>query len=340
MKGSERSRDYFIDNLKAVLIIFVIIGHFSMKYDWIPLVNRMCKWIYTFHMPCFVFVSGYLSKRVNKDGKLRSDKILSFFWLYLFFELMLSVLRWSAGLGFSFHLFQASQAPWYLLSMAFWYLLIPFIERIKPFWVVAGSLAAGLAAGYVNIIGQNFSMSRNIVFLPFFVAGFYLSENSLKDFLNRKSFKIAGLLLVLGSIGLYVFAVELLSPLLGLIYGGAAYSSISSLPSAAWGGVFRLLWYGAAVLLFAAVMQLTPRKKTWFSFLGARTLQIYILHVLVRNALVYCGFVDWCRVLPGEVNFLLVWVGSVLLAIVLGNPLFEKVFGFLEGGWLFKKLMK
>ena len=39
MKGSERAQDYFIDNLKAVLIVLVIIGHFSMKYDWVPAVE-------------------------------------------------------------------------------------------------------------------------------------------------------------------------------------------------------------------------------------------------------------------------------------------------------------
>ena len=32
--------------------------------------------------------------------------------------------------------------------------------------------------------------------------------------------------------------------------------------------------------------------------------------------------------------------GSILLAILLGNPLFEKVFHFLEGGRLFGKLLK
>lgn len=87
-------------------------------------------------------------------------------------------------------------------------------------------------------------------------------------------------------------------------------------------------------------MQMVPRKKTWFSVLGARTLQVYVLHVVVRNVLIYCGFVDWCRILPGEINFLLVWGGSILLAILLGNPLFEKVFHFLEGGRLFGKLLK
>ena len=340
MKGSERAQDYFIDNLKAVLIVLVIIGHFSMKYDWVPAVERLGKLIYTFHMPCFVFVSGYLAKRVHKDGKLRADKILSFLWLYVVFEVLLSLVKWCFGGGFSLKLFYASQAPWYLLSMAVWYLMVPFIERIRPSWMLAGSVAAGVLAGYIDRIGRDFSMSRNFVYLPFFILGFYVTGEQLRKFLNRKILRVAAAVVLAGTLFLYLFRYDLLRSFLGVIFGAVPYSQIDALPSADLGGPFRLLWYGAAVLLFAAVMQMVPRKKTWFSVLGARTLQVYVLHVVVRNVLIYCGFVDWCRILPGEINFLLVWAGSVLLAILLGNPLFEKVFHLLEGGWLFGKLLK
>ncbi|MGI6010091.1 MAG: acyltransferase family protein [Ruminococcus sp.] len=339
MRESEKSRDYFIDNLKAVLIILVIIGHFSLHYSWVPAINWMGDLIYTFHMPCFVFVSGYLAKRVNKDGKLRADKILSFIWLYFVFKLAISLLRWAFGQGFSLSLFHVNQAPWYLFSMAVWYLLVPFIERIKPFWAITGSLIIGILVGYVDIIGQRFSMSRNFVFLPFFIMGFYLSKERLKEFLSKKVLRTAGIIILVCGVILYLFFNEQLQPFLGIIYGAKAYSGISSLPSADMGGLFRLIWYGAAFILSAAVMQVIPRKKTWLSSLGARTLQIYILHVLVRNALVYCGAVDWCKNLPGEVNFLLVWGGSVLLAVVLRNSLFKKIFDVLEGSWLFKKVL-
>lgn len=340
MKGSERARDYFIDNLKAVLIVLVIIGHFSMKYDWVPAVERLGKLIYTFHMPCFVFVSGYLAKGVHREGKLKAERIFSFVWLYLLFEILLSLTRWGFGRGFHLSLFRVNQAPWYLLSMTMWYLLVPLIERVRPVWMLIGSAAAGIAAGYLDFIGWEFSMSKSIVYLPFFAAGFYLSWNGLKGFLDRKILKALSVILLLGAVLLYLLAIAKIRPFLGIIYGGVPYSEVASLPSAGWGGAFRLLWYGVSVLLFGAVMQLTPKKKTWFSFLGARTLQIYILHVVVRNVLVFCGFVDWCRILPGEINFLLVWGGSILLAILLGNPLFEKVFHFLEGGRLFGKLLK
>ena len=340
MKGSERARDYFIDNLKVILIVLVIIGHFSMKYDWVPAVERLGKLIYTFHMPCFVFVSGYLAKRVHKDGKLRADKILSFLWLYVVFEVLLSLVKWCFGGGFSLKLFYASQAPWYFLSMAVWYLMVPFIERIRPSWMLAGSVAAGVLAGYIDRIGRDFSMSRNFVYLPFFILGFYVTGEQLRKFLNRKILRVAAVVVLAGTLFLYLFRYDLLRSFLGVIFGAVPYSQIDALPSADLGGPFRLLWYGAAVLLFAAVMQMVPRKKTWFSVLGARTLQVYVLHVVVRNVLIYCGFVDWCRILPGEINFLLVWAGSVLLAILLGNPLFEKVFHFLEGGWLFKRALR
>ncbi|MGI6006720.1 MAG: acyltransferase family protein [Ruminococcus sp.] len=340
MKVSDKSRDYYIDNLKAVLIILVIIGHFSIKYPWVPVIDRLGDLIYTFHMPCFVFVSGYLAKRVNKDGKLRADKILSFLWLYLLFEVLLSLLKWSFNGEFSFQLFYASQAPWYLLSMAVWYLMVPFIERINIFLMIFGAFAIGILAGYIDIIGQDFSMSRNFVYLPFFVIGFYFTQDNLKKFLNRKILRVIGIVILFGSVLLYLLEHESLKTFLGFIYGGVGYSQIKVITNAGAGGVFRLVWYGVSILLSAAVMQMIPRKRTFFSFLGSRTLQIYILHVLIRNALVFCGFVKWCRNLPGEVNFLLVYGGSVLLAVILGNPLFKKIFDVLEGSWVFRKILR
>lgn len=340
MRESEIRRDYFIDNLKAVLIILVIIGHFSMKYSWVPVIERMGKFIYTFHMPCFVFVSGYLAKRVHKDGKLKADRVLSFVWLYLLFEILLSVLRWSFGRGFTLTLFRVSQAPWYLLSMVVWYLLVPFIERIKPFWMILGSIAVGVLAGYINMIGWDFSMSRTLVYLPYFVIGFYLSEEKLKRFLARRELKILSAVILLAAVILYLFRIQSIRPFLGIIYGGVGYSEVASLSSEDMGALFRLIWYAAAMVLSASVMQMIPKKRTWLSTLGARTLQIYILHVAVRNVLVYCGAIEWCKNLPGEVNFLLVWGGSILLALMLGNPLFKKIFDVLEGSWLFGKVLK
>ena len=58
-----KNRNYLLDNLKVVLIFFVVFGHVIEYYIKDNSVLRTIYiFIYIFHMPLFVFVSGYLSK--------------------------------------------------------------------------------------------------------------------------------------------------------------------------------------------------------------------------------------------------------------------------------------
>ena len=54
-------RDLSIDTLKGFLILLVILGHLigSLKFSWPGVWNL----IYTFHIPLFVLILGYFSKR-------------------------------------------------------------------------------------------------------------------------------------------------------------------------------------------------------------------------------------------------------------------------------------
>lgn len=58
--STKRQRETWIDVLKGIGIILVVIGHVSLG-------NTLNSWIYTFHMPLFFSVSGYLwgGKRKN-----------------------------------------------------------------------------------------------------------------------------------------------------------------------------------------------------------------------------------------------------------------------------------
>ena len=56
------------DIAKAIAIILVVIGHFypSDAPHWYV---QMRAWIYTFHMPLFMFLSGYIYLAFKKDEK-------------------------------------------------------------------------------------------------------------------------------------------------------------------------------------------------------------------------------------------------------------------------------
>lgn len=63
LNGMTRERDYFFDNLKAVLIYLVVLGHFLLPIRGANPLVEVKRLIYVFHMPLFVFVSGYFAKK-------------------------------------------------------------------------------------------------------------------------------------------------------------------------------------------------------------------------------------------------------------------------------------
>ena len=61
-----KDRIYWADSLKGVLILFVILGHAiqAVLGDGC-FVNHAFNYIYSFHMPAFMAVSGYFANTVS-----------------------------------------------------------------------------------------------------------------------------------------------------------------------------------------------------------------------------------------------------------------------------------
>ena len=56
-----RTRDSYWDNLKGVLITLVVCGHLCEQYiDDSNLLRHLWIVVYSFHMPLFIAISGYL----------------------------------------------------------------------------------------------------------------------------------------------------------------------------------------------------------------------------------------------------------------------------------------
>ena len=82
-----KTRDYHVDNIKGVLIILVVCGHLlSYLQDMnSTFAIGVRTFIYFFHMPGFIFMSGYLAKGFLKK-EYKGEKLLSYAWLYLIFK--------------------------------------------------------------------------------------------------------------------------------------------------------------------------------------------------------------------------------------------------------------
>lgn len=78
---NNNERLYYIDAIKCIGIIFVILGHHLQGAD------SFIHWIYSFHMPLFFIVSGILFKiSTNNHNDFRSffiSKIKTYYILIL-----------------------------------------------------------------------------------------------------------------------------------------------------------------------------------------------------------------------------------------------------------------
>ena len=161
-----KERNLKLDNAKGILITLVVIGHMLLPIQGTTRgVTNFFYMIYAFHMPAFVFISGLLAQRiyirvpkqahapaencaqrhphhatnvsatqqVTTVGHFNGHRWCSTLWLYLLFQFILFFSEIPAyGRTTRFPDFlHTSGAPWYLLALLLWYLMIPFFAGCR-----------------------------------------------------------------------------------------------------------------------------------------------------------------------------------------------------------------
>lgn len=87
MAKQEIERNSFWDSLKYLLMIFVVYGHMIETHvENSPFNQAMYNYIYIFHMPLFVFISGRFSHIRNSQRYLL--RLLTIFETYIVFQFL------------------------------------------------------------------------------------------------------------------------------------------------------------------------------------------------------------------------------------------------------------
>ena len=194
-----------LDRYKGFLIFLVVLGHFLLpiKDSGMALFSRSFYGIYSFHMPAFIFLSGYFFqqsfvKRGRKASSLFSN-LLYYFICYFFLKTLLypfDVFCYGGQGSFPDYLHESS-TPWYLLGLFFWQLAclpLCFFKRNRVYIGKGGKpedrgekyyllllIFLSLFAGYLD---QNrrfvdfLALDRVFGFAPFFYFGMLLSQSS------------------------------------------------------------------------------------------------------------------------------------------------------------------
>ncbi len=322
MKEIGIQRDYLFDNLKFILIILVVVGHLMTSLRDVYVIKCLYILIYFFHMPAMIFISGYFAKKSIVDGKLVKNKIFNYILIYAVFQFILMII----GEG-EFSIYCAKIGLWYLQLLIAYQLIMPVITRVKPKYLIAISILLCLLVGFDDYAKHTASLSRILVFLPIYLIGYYVTNDHIKKIRENKIFKILAIILFM-IVGLFIFKyMTTFHFKYDMLYGKDSYDSmgVSNLL-----GVFiRSSWLFISILLILGLITLVPNKKTFYSKFGSRTLQVYLLHliliILLRQNNIFKMLLEYndFYVIIGSV------IGGILITFILSLKVFSYPFDFL-----------
>ena len=254
------------------MIFLVIYGHMiEFNIDRSVFLMFQYRLIYFVHMPVFVFLSGVF---VNSafDCKKQLIKILP---TYILLQIVMVII----GNG-NVKLFTPYWHLWYLLSLCIWLAIgwigFELLNRRKLVFILL-AIVVGCVSGYVLCIGRMFSLSRTIVFFPYFLAGMFFKSN-----FEWEKYKCwAVILFFCCNIVMLLFYNIIPTEFL---YHAGAFGDIMN------GALLRLVCYfigGIAILFFLSVL---PDRRCFFTKFGVNTMPAYIIHVAIISALRKTGF--------------------------------------------------
>ncbi len=286
----EKKRNPLFDNVRIVLICLVVFGHAieQIRFDD-KLFLGIYNFIYFFHMPLFVFCSGAFAKCDKK-------KIVKKYLIpYVVFQTLYGIFDVYVMKAEEFHFWESYYVLWYILALAVWNFVLPLLktggERKKQmFWLLV-SVAVGLLAGYVDWIGKAFSLSRILVFFPFFLAGYYVRQENLGSKLIEKGRickEKAWVRVFCGTVLLTAFAgIYLISPKINTwaLFGYTSYAFQG------YTVYFRMIQYAMAAVCGILLFTILPGEKAYGTTLARNLMVVYYSHVPMIKCLEKAGVI-------------------------------------------------
>ncbi len=248
-------------NLKIFLSFLVVYGHFiEPRIAKSDILMAQYQWIYLIHMPLFSFLSGLFINR-EKDCFTQLTKT---FPLYILFQ-SLAVFFGNGSikpLTPWWHL-------WYLLSYCTWLCLawiwFQFCHGKGSILILICSVTLGCLAGLIPHIGRTLSLSRTLVFFPYFWVGLIC-----KPSFNWRKIRAMGITAFAAAFAIILHIGSKIP--VTFLYQATPYESLKN------GPFLRLICYLVGGLLILFLLTISPTRRLPFSKMGTNTMLVYLLH--------------------------------------------------------------
>jgi fucose 4-O-acetylase-like acetyltransferase len=329
------------DNARFGCIVLVVMGHGIQRQTLdSDTALTLYLFVYAFHMPAFAIISGYFSK-ASPPGTRQMRRILSDFVLpYVIFEAIWSLVQFLVEGRPVFNPTEPSWTLWFLLALAIFRLVLPYLVLLR--WPLLWAVLLSVGVGYLANVDSTFSLSRAIGILPFFVLGWQLRQWNVIDYWRDLGAAVWGWRVLAAAVFGGWLAVVALNvqdfrafDLRHWFFYDYSYLDLGE--PVWWAGLLRLGLIVLAVVLSAAFFTLIPRRETFFSAFGQATMYVYLLHSFVLYPLRESGVL---RDDHASATWLLTMVfACTAIAIVLASPVVRRVFRPLvepKPRWLFR----
>ncbi|GHE81742.1 membrane protein [Streptomyces werraensis] len=282
-----RQRDAFFDNAKYLAIVLVAVGHAWGQLLDDGAVETAYRVVYTFHMPAFILISGYFSRSFDLRPKHVRRLITGVVVPYVVFETAYSLFQRYGNdePGHGITLLDPTYHLWFLCALFVWRITTPVWKAVKHPLPVSLVLAA--LGSLSPQIGDDLELQRVLQFLPFFVLGLTLRPEHFR-MVKRRSVRLA-------SVPVFVAAALTAWTTMPYLRLGWLYHSDSAqeLGTAWWTGPV-MVWatLGCSLVTTVCFFAWVPRRRMWFTSLGAGTVYGYLLHAFLVRAGNYTDFYD------------------------------------------------
>ena len=316
-KRENQVRIAYYDNIKLLMVVMMVIGHFV---EFFTQKSNICQsiylFIYAFHMPMLIFISGLFY--TNKNN---TKKAIYFICCGFALKFALSIVRLICGKDVNFFLLSDSGTPWFMFALAAYQFGGLFFHGINKRFLLCFFIILACFMGYDTSIQDYLYISRIVVFAPFFLLGTMLSSKKyvISKF-NPRIMITPALCIMLLWFYCCFFKTDVFYIYRHLFTGRNPFSSTV----VSYGPLARLLCYGITVATCSSLLVLVPRGRIpFFSLLGRRTLNIYFWHYIIfmlldrflniRNIYQY-GIAG--NVIAGKITFILI---GIILSIILSS---------------------
>ncbi|MEU5992255.1 acyltransferase family protein [Spirillospora sp. NPDC047418] len=289
-----KRRDPFFDNAKYFAILLVVAGHSLANLLDVPVAKGLYVFIYMFHMPVFIVITGYFSRKWTFAGGKARKLITNVGVPYVVFELAYSLYDWLAGRNeLEISLLNPYYLTWFLAALFMWRLSTPVWQQIR--WPLGVALVFALLS-YMSDLGGTFDIHRVIGLLPFYVLGLTLRPEHF-ELLKRPAARPIGAAVLAAGLGGTYLVMDHMSR--DWIYW--KHPNFQLGVDNVTGTLMRLAMFVVAAVFVAAFLTLVPRGHHWFTRFGAYTLYAYLLHGFATRLLDFTGWwgADWMHTPPG-----------------------------------------